>query len=107
MSLDLPFVKKDCELEWLEYLFKQFPKPMYEPMSMKKAIQEDLELEKKEKIKQTQKELDDMYKKYEEMKLKKEKEEQERIDKIHKEHEKWMKKLLKYMDDMNRKGMNK
>lgn len=107
MSLDLPFVTRDCECDWLEYLFKQFPKPIYEPMSMKQAIKEDLELEEKERKNKIQKELDDMYKKFEEEKLKKEKEAQERIDKIHKEHEKWMKKLLKYMDDMNRKGMNK
>jgi len=107
MSLDLPFVTKDCELEWLDYLFKQFPKPMYEPMSMKKAIQEDLELEKKEKIKKQQKELDDMYRKFEEMKLKKEQEEQKKIEQIKKRHEEWMKKLLKYYDNMKRKGMNK
>ena len=98
MSLDLPFVTKDCECEWLEYLFKQFPKPMYEPVSMKKAIQEDLELEEKEKKKQIQKELDDMYKKFEEEKLKKEKKAQERINKIQKEHEIWMNKLIKYFD---------
>lgn len=95
--MDLPFMTRNCELDWMEYLFKQFPYG-HEPMSMKKALQEDKELEEKERRRKIQKELDDMYKKFEEEKIQKEKKAQERINKILKEHEQWMNNLLKYFD---------